>query len=234
MPEIKGFSMGHAFMYLVKDKRPILVDTGSYFNEQDYIAAFQKENTRPEDIALIVLTHGHWDHIAGVKILKKLTGAPVLCHVNAVEALKNGDTYDYNPRGEEGRKWFETFEPHTWQNVKDATADIIIHDDFDLEPYGVNGKIITTLGHSDSSISVVLESGEAVIGDFVMVSPYSGKLILCLIVSDVAQLKNSLKTLLNCAHTFYGGHGGPYMVSDLRKVLCENINDTDRFEPLNS
>lgn len=219
MAVVKGFSAGHALMYMVKDEKVILVDTGAYFTEQDYISVFQKEGIEPKDIALIILTHAHWDHMAGFHILKKLTSAPFLCHINAVEAMKNGDRYEYSPRGEEGAKWFRTFEPHTWQNIKDAVPDIVIEDDFDLRGYGINGKIVMTPGHSDSSISVVLESGEAIIGDFIMESPYNGRLILNLITENEKQMRDSLKKLLTMADIFYDGHGGPYMHKDVEKVL---------------
>jgi len=38
-------------------------------------------------------------------------------------------------------------------------------DEFDLGEYGIAGKIIHTPGHSPSSVSIVLESGETLVGD---------------------------------------------------------------------
>ena len=42
-----------------------------------------------------------------------------------------------------------------------------MEDEFDLQPYGIAGKIIHTPGHSPSSISIMLDNGEALIGDLV-------------------------------------------------------------------
>ena len=49
---------------------------------------------------------------------------------------------------------FEAFEP-----------DLIFRDGFSLEPHGVKGKVLATPGHTPGSASVVLASGEAIIGD---------------------------------------------------------------------
>jgi glyoxylase-like metal-dependent hydrolase (beta-lactamase superfamily II) len=39
-----------------------------------------KLSIRPQEIKLIILTHGHWDHIGSVKEIKDLTGAKVALH----------------------------------------------------------------------------------------------------------------------------------------------------------
>jgi len=49
---------------------------------------------------------------------------------------------------------FEAFEP-----------DLLFRDGFSLEPHGVKGRVLATPGHTMGSASVVLDSGEAVIGD---------------------------------------------------------------------
>jgi glyoxylase-like metal-dependent hydrolase (beta-lactamase superfamily II) len=45
--------------------------------------------------------------------------------------------------------------------------DIVVDEEFDLAEFGVAGRIIHTPGHSASSISIVLDNGEALIGDLV-------------------------------------------------------------------
>jgi glyoxylase-like metal-dependent hydrolase (beta-lactamase superfamily II) len=43
--------------------------------------------------------------------------------------------------------------------------DILMDDELDLNEYGVAGRIIYTPGHSPSSVSIVLEDGEALVGE---------------------------------------------------------------------
>jgi len=147
----------------------------------------------------IILTHGHWDHVSRTAELKEITGAPVLCHKEAVNNLRYGD----DPP--------DTFIP--------VEPDITIDSDFDLKPYGVNGKVICTPGHSDCSISVVLDSGEAFIGDMVLNSPFTGSPCLALLAADESKLINSMKELVRIAQVFYGGHGGLYSKEEILKLI---------------
>lgn len=220
MSTISRYERGHAFLNIVKDKGIILVDTGAWFTKQDYQDVFNEEGIDPKQIGLIVITHAHWDHFAGLSILKEMTKAPVLCHRNAVAGLRDGDDYQYPLRGEEGKKWSETFEPSTWQNPKDCEADVVVgDDDFDLTPYGIDGRIVYAPGHTNNSLAVVLGSGEALMGDFVMPSPFTGKLGFNLIVEDEEKIKESMKKLLGLAETFYDGHSGPFTKEELQKLI---------------
>jgi glyoxylase-like metal-dependent hydrolase (beta-lactamase superfamily II) len=51
--------------------------------------------------------------------------------------------------------------------LEGTEPDILLDDELDLAEYGIAGKVIHTPGHSPSSISIVLDSGEALIGDLV-------------------------------------------------------------------
>ena len=45
--------------------------------------------------------------------------------------------------------------------------DIVMEDRFDLSEYGIAGQVIHTPGHSQGSVSIVLDNGETLIGDMV-------------------------------------------------------------------
>jgi hydroxyacylglutathione hydrolase len=76
------FSMTNT--YLIDDGRLIVVDPGSVINVYlmlQYLKRFLHRS--PSDIDLIVLTHLHPDHTAGVETLRKLCHAPVAASVVA-------------------------------------------------------------------------------------------------------------------------------------------------------
>ena len=138
----------------------------------------------------------------------------MLCHKYAVGALKNGDPNISHPRCEEGVRFVEeglrAVEEGKFflEIAKDVVPDVVIDSEFDLNPYGISGKVVSTPGHSDDSICIILNSGEAIIGDLVQDSPYTGNLILGLQAIDEIKMIESLSMLTRIAHTLYAGHGG--------------------------
>lgn len=91
---------------------------------------------------------------------------------------------------------------------------------FDLSPYGVTGKVIYTPGHTDCSISVVLDSGHAIVGDIFIPSPYTGEVCLAYFAySEESVLLDSVHKLLDLAHIFYGSHGGPFTKDEIVKLI---------------
>ncbi|MFA6097654.1 MAG: MBL fold metallo-hydrolase [Candidatus Paceibacterota bacterium] len=53
---------------LIKSDKNIIVDTGSFLDEQKIVDALAKENLKSKDIDLVVLTHLHIDHSRNTNI----------------------------------------------------------------------------------------------------------------------------------------------------------------------
>lgn len=71
--------------YIVGDentKKCVVVDPGGDY--KDVIKALEKNSMHLE---YIILTHGHGDHIGGVKELRSKTGAKVIAHTDEAEML---------------------------------------------------------------------------------------------------------------------------------------------------
>ena len=66
--------------FLLRGDRTILIDGGAMGG----FPAFQRQlkvlNVDPHEIELILLTHGHWDHITCLADIQKLTGAKIAIH----------------------------------------------------------------------------------------------------------------------------------------------------------
>jgi len=219
MPEIKKFTLGISNMYIIRDRRTIIVDTGSEKNRDRYIEAFSEAGVKPDEVALIVVTHGHSDHFSFAGELKKMTGAPVLCHNLATAALKTGKNPEFIPRKGDGEKILDAIAGVDLSVFSTVDPDLTFADKFDLAPYGVAGKVIHTPGHSICSTSVVLDSGEAFVGDMLIDSPVTGEMRLPFLAADESRLFESYGRLLEMAGEFYGGHGIPLSKNDMMDLI---------------
>ncbi len=216
MNKITMLEIGLSNMFIIKGEKTVIVDTGCGLSKEEYKEKFLSSGLEPQDVSLVVLSHGHFDHCAELDTLKELTDAPILCHKNAVEFLKSGKCHEYVPRGDIGQKFFDMISTITPKLPSPTTPDITMEDeDFDLAPYGIKGKLIYTPGHELSSIALVLDSGEAFVGDTLLENPFEkGKLTAAVLCENKELLKKSLERLLSEADVFYCGHGSQAFTKD--------------------
>ena len=84
----KGFL---ANAYFIKDGETVYaVDTTDTAGRDFFLENCERAGITPEQISLIIITHGHVDHFANLPVMKELTKAPVLCHKRAERFLVNG------------------------------------------------------------------------------------------------------------------------------------------------
>jgi glyoxylase-like metal-dependent hydrolase (beta-lactamase superfamily II) len=147
--------------YLLLGERPVLVDTGAPGDLKRILAALAQAGLEPKDLALILLTHGHSDHAGCAAELRRRSGAHIAVHTGDADLVRHGRNGILAAQNALGRllrpfvdEEFEGFEP-----------DLLFRDGFSLEPHGVKGKVLATPGHTPGSASVVLTTGEAIIGD---------------------------------------------------------------------
>jgi glyoxylase-like metal-dependent hydrolase (beta-lactamase superfamily II) len=147
--------------YLLLGDKPVLVDTGAPGDLPRILAALKQHRIEPRQLSLIVLTHGHSDHAGNAADLHWRSGRPVALHANDADLARSGANGVLAAQGPLGR----LIRPYVDENFQAFEPDILFREAFSLEPYGVRGKVIPTPGHTNGSVSVVLASGEAIIGD---------------------------------------------------------------------
>lgn len=208
--------------FLKSNSSNVLIDTG-YKGKTQIILDFLENNEIPsKNIGLIVLTHAHYDHIGNASELKKITEAKILLHKDDMPLLDLGitDSMSTKPLNIWGKILLSKIASidTSFNHLK---PDIIIDSDFDLGDYGINGRIIHTPGHSNGSISVILGSGEAFIGDLAMnglpLRVGAGEPIFG---ENITEIYQSWKKLVeNNVHTLYPSHGNPFNIKVLKRIL---------------
>lgn len=220
---IYPISLGVARCYVIQDKGVIMIDVGAPGKITLFLKSIERLGIKPNEIKLIIPTHGHWDHIGSAKDIKEITGARIAMHHREKE-------------------WLEKAQKHIppavtlWGHIISKTlgfllplihfpaakVDIILRDeDFSLTEFGIPGKIIYTPGHSPGSVSILLDTGDAFVGDLAMNSfPLRLSPGLPIFAENIQKVKNSLKLLLDKGATkIYPAHGKSFSAELIRKFL---------------
>lgn len=78
----------------------ILINTGINDSVPAIRSNIEKLGFKFSDIKLLLATHGHWDHVAGMAEIKRLTGARMLMQEDDAAMLEDGGSSDYRfPKG---------------------------------------------------------------------------------------------------------------------------------------
>jgi len=222
--EIKIFPIRTGFdtMYVVKGDGMILIDGGDPHQVAKFEKGIERASIRPEDIHLVVLTHGHWDHIGSARDIKELTGAKVLLHHKDMHFLK--ETRPSQPPGFKlwGKIIIALLKIYCLPvRIPVFDVDIVAGDEeISLAEFGISGKVIHTPGHSWGSVSVLLDSGEAFVGDLATsMVPMRIKSGLAIFGDDTQILKASWQKLLGLGmKTVYPAHGRPFPAEILKRL----------------
>lgn len=155
--------------YLLRGEKTVLVDGGAWGG----FPAFQKRlrdlNVDPKEIELILLTHGHWDHITCLADIQKLTGAKIAIHEKDKFMVETGEPPFPNGATTYGRMMSWSAKRILRPHLSPLKVDTVIPDaGMSLKPFGIPGEVVYTPGHSMGHVSVILESGDALVGDMAM------------------------------------------------------------------
>ncbi len=152
--------LGFLNAYLIQGERTIVVDAGYPFLAGGVLASLKRLHVQPADVSLILLTHGHLDHLGGIARLREHLDAPIAIDSADAEIARSGRDRPLHGTDLFGRV-FARLAPRT---VPAFEPDIVHDGELDLAPYGVAGQIVATPGHTPGSVSVVMEQ-DAICGD---------------------------------------------------------------------
>jgi len=200
------------------DEGSILVDTGPPGKSDLILGRLGEHGVAPDDIRLILLTHGHTDHFGSAAELRERTGAPVAIHALDADAVRQG-IHRPDSLQPTGRLIALLIRIAVLRNlaVPDRAPafepDIVFEEEFRLDDYGIAGRVLPTPGHTPGSVSVLLDSGEAIVGDMVI-----GDFLRLLrrpgppiVAWDLERNWESVRQLLALSpRIVYVGHGGPF------------------------
>jgi len=220
---IHPIKLGVDCCYVIQGDRTIMIDAGSPRQATRFWKAMETLTIDPRSIRLIVITHGHWDHIGSARDIQEITGAKIAMHHREKDWLEKSMIVlppGVTAWGRVFKAIMTLFLPLV--RFPATNVDVVLGDgELFLGDYGIPGKIIYTPGHSMGSVSVLLETGDAFVGDLAM-NPFPLRLSpgLPIFAEDVQKVKESWRRLLDeGAKTVYPAHGKPFAAEVIRRVL---------------
>jgi len=217
-------SLGFDQCYLLQAGGVVLVDAGVPGKARAFAKALDRAGIAPHDVKLIVVTHGHWDHIGSARDIRKLTGARLALHEREAPWLENA----FAPMPPGATAWGRILGGilsvcMPFVKIPACRVDLKLgNEGLPLAVYGIPGKVLHTPGHSAGSVSVLLDSGEAFVGDLAM-NRFPLRLTpgLPVFAEDPSGVKESWSLLLaQGARMIYPAHGKPFSADVLRKALA--------------
>lgn len=209
----------------------LLIDAGWSGKVEKFKNGLKMLGVKPDEIKYILLTHHHHDHVAIVQELKTITNAKLIVHKNQIPYLEKGvtntvDIKQYNRVLRLIDRFTKPFTKYNYHPITINNYDTIMSDDINdniLRNIGVEGKIVSIPGHSNDSVSILLDNGTAYVGDLAMniksMKRMSG-MPLPIEAEDFEQVKFSIKNLIHLgANLFYPSHGEVITKEMIERVI---------------
>jgi glyoxylase-like metal-dependent hydrolase (beta-lactamase superfamily II) len=208
--------------YLLRGNRTVLIDGGAPGGYKDFVRGIQELEIDPREIELILLTHGHADHIGSLYEIQKLTRAKV-----AIHRAESGWVQSGNPHLPPGvTPWGRTlirmatrlYKPKITPCKVDYAFD---NGGFSLREYGVPGQVIHTPGHSAGSSCVILDTGEVFAGDMAMNAWFlrSTPGLPVLAENPETVIESWIKIIAADAKRVYPAHGREFPIHVMRREI---------------
>jgi hydroxyacylglutathione hydrolase len=208
--------------YLVKTMDGfILVDTGDSSDRANLVKALDHAMITPENLRLVLLTHGDFDHAGNAAFLQEGYAVKIAMHAGDLGMVTRGDM-GWNRKTRPDRISFfgriiifistHFARPAPFNTF---TPDILLEDGQNLREYGFNAQVLHLPAHSKGSIGILTAEGDLFCGDLLvnMVKPDPHFLI-----DDYAAFTASIEKLKKqLIKTVYPGHGKPFLLEQFMK-----------------
>ena len=224
MTTITQIRLSRSNCYLVQGEKSILIDTGNPKESKKIRDALRTIKLQLTDVALVIHTHGHSDHCGSTAELMAIKKIPTAIHYADSHMTVKGES---DPTISV-RLMSKILKPFVSKPFPKFKCDFEIDESFDLTEFGINGKVLSTPGHTNGSITIVFDNRKAIIGDVVMGGYFGGRFLpfkpdYHYYATDLQQVNKSIEKILQLdVDEYLVGHGGPLRKEGIEKWYKQN------------
>ena len=213
--------------YVISGERHVLVDTGPERARTDLLDGLASIGLGGGDLSLVLATHAHATSIGNAAYLQRVFHVPIAVHGADAPILASGLDRSVRLTDPIGfvMRWLG-------DTRFDATSpDVVFGHTLSLDGYGCAGTVVHTPGHTIGSATVVLPTGDAIIGDLLMGGWFGGRVNSSQparhYFAEVPQRVVRSLALLNRlgVQRLHPGTGAVLQMDDVRRQIITRAND---------
>ena len=159
--------------YVISGEHHVLIDTGPARSRTALLAALSSIGLGGEDLSLVLATHAHATSVGNAAFLQRMFHVPLAVHGADAPILASGLDRTVGITKPVGAlvRWFGD------SRFEAAPPDVVFGHTLSLHVFGAEGTVVHTPGHTIGSATVVLPTGDAIIGDLLMGGWLGGRLL---------------------------------------------------------
>lgn len=204
MEHIQRIVCGNVNCFLISNgENAVLVDTGFKKYREKVLDA-----CRPYQVRLLVLTHGHMDHVQNAAYLSQALHCPIAMHKADLPLLADNMVQPLSASSILGQiVLFFSVKSFKLDGIPIFSPKVFLEDGDSLDSCGISAKVVGLPGHTDGSIGLDVEGGGLIVGDALMNMFYPT--VSMLYHDRNAMLESAEKISRLGERTIYFGHGRP-------------------------
>ncbi|MFW9920869.1 MAG: MBL fold metallo-hydrolase [Candidatus Thorarchaeota archaeon] len=214
---IKRIEQNQTNCYLLEtDGGFILIDTGFAKSRQEIESILVESGCTPENLKLIILTHGDFDHTGNCAYLRSKYDCKVAMHYDDLGMVEKGDFF-WNRENRAitkalGRLMFSLMRMNLRMEDR-FSPDLFLEDMQDLSDMGMKARVIHVPGHSKGSIGILTDEGDFFCGDLFVNTKFPDRNNM---LSNASEYESSIRKVMNLgAISVYPGHGKPFLIQEI-------------------
>ncbi|WP_313188133.1 MBL fold metallo-hydrolase [Lacrimispora sp.] len=175
MAKIERIKCGNGNCFLVQENNhAVLIDTSRTQFRDKILNVCKNKN-----VNLIVLTHGHVDHVQNAAYLSRELNVPIAMHEADEELIKNNllePLFAHNIFG----KLILALSIKSFQDdkIESFKPKVFLHEGDSLENYGIHATVMELPGHTKGSIGLKIGEKDIIVGDALMNMFYPSRSML--------------------------------------------------------
>ncbi|MDE7192927.1 MAG: MBL fold metallo-hydrolase [Oscillospiraceae bacterium] len=204
MAAVERIKCGNGNCYIISDcGNAVLVDTSLEKYRERILSA-----CKPYKMRLLVLTHGHIDHVQNAAFLARELNIPIAMHKADVDLIADNNAQKLYANTILGKIVLKVSVDSTFKEpFPPFTPDIFLSEGDTLEEYGIPAEVLSLPGHTDGSIALDIDRRALIVGDALMNMFYPT--VSMLYHNRTEMLKSAERISSLGDRLIYFGHGSP-------------------------